>query len=104
MSAEQKSLGDEAIRLGKQAKAAARELASLSAEEKNRALRLMAERLETRCDFLVKENEKDLEGARKASISNAVLDRIALDSDRVRAMARGLRDVAALPDPVHEIV
>jgi glutamate-5-semialdehyde dehydrogenase len=104
MSAEQKSLGDEAIRLGKQAKAAARELASLSAEEKNRALRLMAERLETRCDFLVKENEKDLEGARQARISNAVLDRIALDSDRVRAMARGLRDVAALPDPVHEIV
>jgi glutamate-5-semialdehyde dehydrogenase len=64
----------------------------------------MAERLETRCDFLVKENEKDLEGARQARISNAVLDRIALDSDRVRAMARGLRDVAALPDPVHEIV
>ena len=104
MSAEQKSLGDEAIRLGKQAKAAARQLAPLSAEEKNRALRLMAERLETQSDFLMKENEKDLEGARKARISNAVLDRIALDSGRVRSMVHGLRDVAALPDPVHEIV
>jgi glutamate-5-semialdehyde dehydrogenase len=104
MSAEQKSLVDEAIRLGKQAKAAARELAPLSSEEKNRALLLMAERLETQSDFLVQENAKDLEGARKARISNAVIDRIALDSERVRSMARGLRDVAALPDPVHEIV
>ena len=92
------------MRLGQRAKAASRQLAPLSSAEKNRALRLMADGLEAQSDFLIKENEKDLEGARKAKISSAVLDRIALDSGRVQSMARGLRDVAALPDPVHEIV
>jgi glutamate-5-semialdehyde dehydrogenase len=98
------SLAEEAIRLGKQAKAAARQLAPLSAEEKNRALDLMADRLEARSDFLIAENKKDLDGARNAAISNAVLDRIALNPSRVQAMAKGLREVALLPDPVHEIV
>jgi glutamate-5-semialdehyde dehydrogenase len=103
MVADPKSPGGEATWLGQRAKAAARQLAPLSSEEKNRALRRMAETLESQSDFLVKENEKDLEAARKAKISNAVLDRIALDSGRVQSMARGVRDVVALPDPVHEI-
>jgi glutamate-5-semialdehyde dehydrogenase len=103
MVADPKFPGGEAIQLGQRAKAAAGQLAPLSSEEKDRVLRLMAEGLEAQSDFLVQENERDLEGARKAKISNAVLDRIALDSGRVQSMARGLRDVAALPDPVHEI-
>jgi glutamate-5-semialdehyde dehydrogenase len=103
MVADPKSPGGEATWLGQRAKAAARQLAPLSSEEKNRALRRMAETLESQSDFLVKENEKDLEAARKAKISNAVLDRIALDSGRVQSMARGVRDVVALSDPVHEI-
>ncbi|MGB7948682.1 MAG: glutamate-5-semialdehyde dehydrogenase [Candidatus Binatia bacterium] len=103
MVADSKSPGSEATWLGQRAKVAARQLAPLSFEEKNRALRRMAETLESQSDFLVKENEKDLEAARKAKISNAVLDRIALDSGRVQSMARGVRDVVALPDPVHEI-
>jgi glutamate-5-semialdehyde dehydrogenase len=98
------SLKEEAILLGKQAKAAARRLAPLTSEEKNRALQLMADRLEAQSDFLLGENQKDLASARKSGISAALLDRIALDSGRIRAMARGLREVAALPDPVREIV
>ncbi len=98
------SLKDEAVLLGKNAKAAARQLAPLSSEEKNRALHLMADRLENREDFLLEENQKDLESARKAGVSSALLDRIALNPGRVQAMAKGLREVAALPDPVREIV
>ena len=94
----------EAVRLGQHAKAAARRLAVLSSEEKNRALRLMADRLEAQSAFLIEENKKDLEAARHEGVSNAFLDRIALDANRVQAMAGGLREIAVLPDPVREIV
>jgi glutamate-5-semialdehyde dehydrogenase len=64
----------------------------------------MAAKLQSRGEFLIEENQKDLEAAKKSGVSSAVLDRIALDPSRVQAMANGLRDVAALPDPVREIV
>jgi len=64
----------------------------------------MAEGIERQSGFLLQENKKDLDLAQKSGVSNAVLDRIALDPGRVQAMAQGLRDVAALPDPVGEIV
>ena len=95
---------EDAIRLGRQAKAASRQLAPLSSDEKNRALRLMADRLEAESQYLIRENEKDLKAARSAGLAGAVLDRIALDPSRVQAMAKALRDVAALSDPVREVV
>ena len=98
------SLKDEAILLGKKAQEAARRLAQLSSGEKNRALLLMADRLEGQKELLLKENRKDLDLARQAQLSSALLDRIALDANRIAAMAKGLREVAALPDPVGEIV
>ena len=98
------SFKEEAVQLGKQARTAARKLAILSTEEKNHALRLMADRLDAQCGFLVEENKKDLDSARNSGTPDAVLDRIALDPGRVQAMAKGLREVAALPDPVREIV
>ena len=104
MPEKKNSLREEALRLGKQAKVAARRLAPLSSAEKNRALLLMADKLEAQSGFLVEENKKDLEFATKSGVSSAVLDRIALDPSRVQAMAQGLRDVAALPDPVREVV
>ncbi|HSQ12725.1 MAG TPA: glutamate-5-semialdehyde dehydrogenase, partial [Candidatus Deferrimicrobium sp.] len=94
----------QALRLGKQAKIAARLLAPLSSAEKNRALLLMAEKLEAESGYLVEENQKDLEFATANAVSSAILDRIALNPSRVRAMAQGLREVAALPDPVREVV
>ena len=98
------SIKEEAIRLGKQAKAASRRLAPIGSEEKNRALHLMAERLEAQIDYLITENGKDMDAAKTAGISEAMLDRIALNPSRIRGMAKGLREVAALPDPVREIV
>ena len=104
MSDHKQSLKQEALELGKRAKNAARQLAPLSSEEKNKALLMMADRLEAQSVFLIKENEKDLEFANKAGASSAVLDRIALNPSRVNGMAKGLRDVAALPDPVREVI
>ena len=104
MSIKNESIKDEAIRLAKQAKAASRQLAPISSAEKNRALHLMADQLEAQNDYLVAENKKDLDAAERAGISEAIVDRIALDASRVRGMAKGLREVAALPDPVREVV
>jgi glutamate-5-semialdehyde dehydrogenase len=98
------SLKDDAVLLGKRAKEAARSLAQLSSEEKNRALLRMAERLESHKELLLQENKKDLDLAHKAKLSPALLDRIALDPSRVAGMAKGLKEVASLPDPVREIV
>lgn len=98
------SIREEAIRLGKQARAASRQLAPIASEEKNRALFLMADAVEAQSDYLVAENRKDLDTAKTAGISEAMLDRIALNGDRIRGMAKGIREVAALPDPVREIV
>jgi glutamate-5-semialdehyde dehydrogenase len=104
MSSNHESITKEAIRLGRQAKAASRQLAPLSSAEKNRALCLIADQLETQSAYLIAENQKDLDAARQAGISGAPLDRITLNAARVQGMAKGLRDVAALPDPVGEIV
>ena len=104
MSSQKQSLKEEALLLGKHAKAAARQLAPLSSAEKNKALHLMADKLEKQSAFLIAENQKDLEFAKRAGVSKAVLDRIALDPARVKDMAKGLRDVAALPDPVREVI
>ena len=98
------SFTEQAIQLGRQAKAAARRLAVLSSEDKNQALQLMADRLEAQSAFLIDENQNDLNAAKKAGITGAVLDRIALTSSHVQSMAKGLREIAALPDPVREIV
>ena len=98
------SLKDDALALGKKAKEAARRLAQLSTEEKNRALLRMAEGLEGQREFLLKENQKDLDPARKAELSTALLDRVALSPSRIESMVKGLREVTALPDPVREIV
>jgi glutamate-5-semialdehyde dehydrogenase len=104
VSGTSEKLKQEALRLGKQAEIAARLLAPLSSAEKNRALLLMAEKLDAQSAALIEENQNDLDLAKKNGISGAVLDRIALNPSRVQAMANGLRDVAALPDPVREVV
>ena len=104
MSIKNESIKEEAIRLAKQAKAASRQLAPISAAEKDRALHLMADQLEAQNDYLVAENKKDLDAAERAGISEPIVDRIALNPGRVQAMAKGLREVAALPDPVREVV
>src|SRR5437879_12839929 len=79
------------------AKAAARQLATLSTVVKNKALLAMADALEAREAELLEANKKDLAGAR--GLSKAAIDRLTLNAKRIKEMAVGLRAVAALPDP-----
>ena len=84
------------------AKAAAPTLAAAGAEQKNQALLAMAASLEAACDEILAANRADMEAAR-ATISPVMLDRLALSRERVAAMAEGVRQVAALPDPVGRV-
>lgn len=95
---------DHAVLLGQEAKRASRRLAQASSEEKNQALLLMARQLEVQKELILSENKRDLGLARAAGLSSSLLDRIALDQSRIGHMAKGLKEVAALPDPVGEIV
>lgn len=86
------------------AKAASRRLAAASAATKNRALVAMAEALERRSGEILEENAQDVTEGRKKGLSGALIDRLWLDEERLRGIARSLRDIAALPDPVGEVV
>ncbi len=88
----------------RKAKAASRALANISTEIKNNALFKMAAGLEKDADELMAENKKDLVAAERKGLSKAMIDRLTLNPARIKAMADGLREVAALPDPVGEIV
>ena len=86
------------------AKNAARRLATTSVEVRNRALLSMGEALLTGVSSLMEENAKDLEAGRAKGLSEAILDRLTLSETRIGGMAEGLRQIAALPDPIGQII
>ena len=86
-----------------EAKSAKSVLCSLDTKTKNEILLKMADSLIENCDEILKENAKDLERA-KGTISDVMLDRLALSEERIKGMADGIRQVAALPDPVGEVL
>ncbi len=90
--------------MGRRAREAARELALASTEAKNAALLAMAARLEADSGKIIGANAQDVDAARAKGRDAAFLDRLVLDGLRVAAMARGLREVAALPDPVGQTI
>ena len=91
------------IEIAENAKRAAGKLARLSTDVKNRALLHMADELIRETDALIRENQKDLDHARDKGLSAAMMDRLTLRESTVLAMATGLREVAALPDPVGKV-
>jgi glutamate-5-semialdehyde dehydrogenase len=86
------------------ARVASIELAAATRAEKDRALLLMADRLVSRSDEIVTANAVDVSNARDGGLTDAMIDRLTLTADRVSAMADGLRQLAALPDPVGDVV
>ena len=90
--------------MGRRAREAARALALASTEAKNEGLERMAARLEAGTEKIIEANRQDLEAARSKGRDDAFLDRLMLDGLRVAAMARGLHEVAALPDPVGQTI
>lgn len=89
--------------LGARAKEAAFKVGKLSINEKNKGLYSVAEELCLRKQELIQENEKDMEEAKARGMSLALQDRLRLTEERIEAMAEGLRQVAALADPIGEV-
>jgi glutamate-5-semialdehyde dehydrogenase len=98
------SLTEQMTELAKRAKSASRDLARLTTAEKNACLNAMAASLERESHAIKSANALDMETASKMGLSSAMLDRLKLDDKRIAAMANGLREVAALPDPVGRIL
>lgn len=91
-------------RIGLQARAAASALASASTEAKNLALREAAASIRARSDAIMAANAKDRAAGEAKGMTKAMLDRLALDPARIEAIAKGLEEVAGLPDPVGAVI
>jgi glutamate-5-semialdehyde dehydrogenase len=98
------TLTEQMAKLAQQAKAASRGLAKLTTADKNACLNAMAAALESNSDAIKSANARDMGIAATMGLSSAMLDRLKLDEKRIVAMAKGLREVAALPDPVGKIL
>ncbi len=98
------TIRDEVKAIAKKAKATSGYLARLTTGLKNEALLQMANDLERSAALLIEENRKDLSFGEEAGLSRPMIDRLRLTSSVIRGMAQGLRQVAALPDPVGEVV
>lgn len=90
--------------MAERAVTASRELARLTARRKNTILSAMAEELEAQRDRIKAANTKDVEAAKAAGMSAALIDRLTLTDSRIGAMAKGLRDVSGLKDPVGGVI
>lgn len=86
------------------AKAAARHLAALPSAAKDSSLLAIADALEARTEEILAANALDLDSGREAGLTDALLDRLMLDGERIAAIAAQVRDIAALPDPVGEVI
>ena len=89
---------------GKEARASSRQLAKLGTTAKNRALLNLADRLRAEQETILLANRADCDEAKGNGLSAAGLDRLLLTPERLEAMARDVRSVASLPDPVGEMI
>lgn len=90
--------------MGEKARQASRQLNTISTTVKNQALLAMADALEENCPDVLRANRMDLEEGEKLGLTKALLERLTLNEERVAGMAGGLREIAALPDPVGEVL
>ena len=89
--------------VGLRARSASRLLAQAPTKVKNTALLAMADIIESNTSTLIEANQKDIVAGKKQGLDAALLDRMELNDSRIKAMASGLREIAALPDPVGEV-
>lgn len=97
-------LNDYCLATAEAAKTASYELATLDTDVKNRWLNASADALIAATDQLIEANKHDLEAAPGYGLSDAAIDRLRLDASRIAGIAEGLRQIAALPDPVGEVI
>jgi glutamate-5-semialdehyde dehydrogenase len=96
-------LTEQCREMARRAKAAAAALAVASTEQKNNWLRSAADQIVKSAEFILAANQRDVMAARENGLAAAVVDRLTLTPPRIMAVAEGLRQVAALPDPVGEV-
>jgi glutamate-5-semialdehyde dehydrogenase len=97
-------LANQMLDLGRRARAAACALAPLSSEQKNAILRGMAEEIDARESAILAANAQDIAAAQRNGLAGAMTDRLTLNPERLRDMAASIRDVAALADPVGQLI
>src|SRR5690606_39002122 len=97
------TIKDTMLAIGKQARDASRLVAKSSDQTKSNALRFMAEQLLEKKDWLQQENAKDIANAERNGLEPALLDRLRLSDKSLGLMAEGLRQIAAMADPVGEL-
>lgn len=97
-------LGQQMNEMGARARAAASVLAYASPEAKTKALLTAADAMVAATDHIIAENAKDLDFGREKGLTDAMMDRLMLDADRIAAMAEGLRTIAGQADPVGEVI
>jgi len=102
--ANENKLNKTLLDIARRARAAARGLAKLSSREKDDALKLIAGNLRARTEFILERNRGDVERAREAGLSGAMIDRLTLTEDRIEAMAAGIEEIVSLSDPVGEVL
>jgi glutamate-5-semialdehyde dehydrogenase len=90
--------------IGERAKSATTHLAMLTTDQKNFILQAMANALDEHREIIKKENQKDLDLAQKAELSNALIDRLLLDDTRIDNMIASIRRIAMLPDPIGKVL
>jgi len=101
---ESRSIAEIMDEIGRAARTAAAELALSSADQRNRALNLVAAAIREQASQILAANEKDMRSARAKNLNDAMLDRLALEAGRVAAMATGLEEISKLPDPLGKVL
>ena len=101
---EKRDVAQTMLEIGREARRAARALALAPRQRKNVALMVAAGHLRTAAGDILAANLRDMEAARVAGASKANLDRLLLNEARIEAMAKGLEDIAAMPDPVGRVL
>ncbi len=91
-------------KLGANAKASSGFLAGCGTKTKNLALGEIARLLNRNADYIIEENKRDIENARKNGMSEAMIDRLTLNENRIRSMVAGIEGIIALPDPIGEVL
>ncbi len=92
------------LQLGQTARSTARKLAQISTQQKNEFLLRLAEQLKNNSDSILAANDSDIQQARKAGLSAALIDRLLLNQSRLDGMAKDLEDLSRMPDPVGTII
>ncbi len=98
------SIKENIKKLGKNAKAAAKSMAIVSSEEKNKALKILSDNIKNYSNEIINANQKDIENARKNALPSPLVNRLSLTTKSIEAIAINIGNIINLPDPIGKIL